>query len=80
MPNTKKIPYDDYLSANCQHELSVEEEERLSKLFQTLDVDGNGKIDVHDLSKALHQVGVHEQYAEVNNNCCKLFSKVFSFV
>ncbi|XP_011299648.1 calcium-binding mitochondrial carrier protein SCaMC-2 isoform X1 [Fopius arisanus] len=46
------------------HELPVEAEERLSKIFQQLDIDGNGRIDVHDLAQALHQVGVHKRYAE----------------
>lgn len=47
------------------HELPAQDEERLEKIFQKLDLDGNGRIDVHDLSKALHEVGVHKQYAEV---------------
>ncbi|KAF7382639.1 hypothetical protein HZH68_014749 [Vespula germanica] len=46
------------------HELPAQDEERLEKIFQKLDLDGNGRIDVHDLSKALHEVGVHKQYAE----------------
>ncbi|XP_012286684.1 calcium-binding mitochondrial carrier protein SCaMC-2 isoform X1 [Orussus abietinus] len=46
------------------HELPAQDEERLGKIFQKLDLDGKGRIDVHDLSKALHQVGVHKRYAE----------------
>ncbi|XP_076649460.1 short Calcium-binding Mitochondrial Carrier isoform X1 [Halictus rubicundus] len=46
------------------HELPAEDEERLEKIFQNLDQDGNGKIDVKDLSKALREVGVDKYYAE----------------
>nr|CAD7195465.1 unnamed protein product [Timema douglasi] len=46
------------------HELSQEEEERLGNLFKSLDVDGNGKIDIHDLSVALKEFGVHHTYAQ----------------
>lgn len=47
------------------HELPLEDEERLEKIFKTLDVNGNGKIDIHDLSLALKEFGVHHRYAEV---------------
>ncbi|XP_014603482.1 PREDICTED: calcium-binding mitochondrial carrier protein SCaMC-2 isoform X1 [Polistes canadensis] len=46
------------------HELPAQDEERLENIFKKLDLDGNGRIDVHDLSKALHEVGVHKRYAE----------------
>lgn len=45
--------------------LPHEDEERLEKVFAKLDLDGNGKIDIHDLSVALKQLGVHHHYAEV---------------
>lgn len=51
--------------AHYLHELPAQDEERLGKLFQSLDLDGNGRIDVHDLSKALFKAGVHERYAQV---------------
>ncbi|RZF34028.1 hypothetical protein LSTR_LSTR017474 [Laodelphax striatellus] len=47
------------------HELPAEDEERLEKIFKSLDVDGNGKIDIHDLSVALKDFGVHHKYAQV---------------
>lgn len=50
------------------HELPIEEEERLGNLFKQLDVDGNGKIDIHDLSVALKDSGVHQRYAQVMSN------------
>ncbi|XP_055702647.1 calcium-binding mitochondrial carrier protein SCaMC-3 isoform X1 [Phlebotomus papatasi] len=46
------------------HELPQAEEERLEKLFNSLDKDGNGKIDIHDLSEALKDSGLARQYAE----------------
>ncbi|KAK7867010.1 hypothetical protein R5R35_006873 [Gryllus longicercus] len=46
------------------HELPLEDEERLENLFRSLDIDGNGKIDIHDLSKALCDTGVHHKYAQ----------------
>lgn len=48
------------------HELPQEDEERLAKLFKHLDRDGNGKIDIHDLSEALREFGLSSVYAEVN--------------
>lgn len=49
------------------HELSQADEERLEKLFNTLDKDGNGRIDIHDLSDALKEAGLCHSYAEVRN-------------
>ncbi|XP_018573454.1 calcium-binding mitochondrial carrier protein SCaMC-2 isoform X1 [Anoplophora glabripennis] len=46
------------------HELPQEDEERLGKLFTRLDKNGNGRIDIHDLSAALREHGVHHGYAE----------------
>lgn len=48
------------------HELPKCDEERLEKLFNQLDRDGNGKIDIHDLSEELKKFGLSHQYAEVN--------------
>lgn len=64
------------LPPHYMHELPAQAEERLEKLFQSLDLDGNGKIDVHDLSKALHEAGVHKHYAEVFF-CAILLTLVF---
>ncbi|KAK7583790.1 hypothetical protein V9T40_004753 [Parthenolecanium corni] len=49
----------DYLQS-----LLHEDEERLSKLFNRLDLDGNGKIDIYDLSAALKEFGVSHGDAE----------------
>ncbi|XP_025835394.1 calcium-binding mitochondrial carrier protein SCaMC-2-like [Agrilus planipennis] len=46
------------------HELPQEDEERLEKLFCKLDKDGNGKIDISDLSSALKEFGINLHYAE----------------
>lgn len=45
-------------------ELPSEDEERLGNIFKSLDVDGNGKIDIHDLSVALQEFGLHHKYAQ----------------
>lgn len=41
------------------HELSSEEETRYSELFDKLDVDGDGRINVGDLQEGLVRLGVH---------------------
>ncbi|XP_014788605.1 calcium-binding mitochondrial carrier protein SCaMC-2 [Octopus bimaculoides] len=43
---------------NTHHELSREEKEKLSALFNRLDVNKDGSIDIHDLSAALSQMEV----------------------
>ncbi|XP_037939517.1 calcium-binding mitochondrial carrier protein SCaMC-2 isoform X2 [Teleopsis dalmanni] len=45
-------------------ELPHEDEERLEKLFKSLDRDGDGRIDIHDLSEALREFGLSSVYAE----------------
>jgi Ca2+-binding EF-hand superfamily protein len=47
------------------HELAAEDEERLEKLFNKLDVDGNGRIDIHDLSASLKEFGLNPEHAKV---------------
>ncbi|KAF6202023.1 hypothetical protein GE061_004419 [Apolygus lucorum] len=46
------------------HDVPHEDEERLENLFKSLDVDGNGRIDIHDLSEALRNFGVAHEYAQ----------------
>ena len=41
------------------------DEDRWAKIFSQLDRNGNGRIDVHDLSAALKDFGMSHQYAEV---------------
>lgn len=48
------------------YELPQADEERLERLFKKLDRDNNGRIDIHDLSEALREVGMCHTYAEVN--------------
>ncbi|XP_036338124.1 calcium-binding mitochondrial carrier protein SCaMC-3 isoform X2 [Rhagoletis pomonella] len=50
--------------AQVATELPQEDEERLEKLFKRLDRDGNGRIDIHDLSEALREFGLSSVYAE----------------
>lgn len=47
------------------HELPQKEEERLESLFKRLDIDGNGRIDIRDLTQSLNDTGVHQGYAQV---------------
>lgn len=47
------------------HELPQEDEERLEKIFNNLDLDRDGKIDIHDLSVALKDFGVSQRDAQV---------------
>ncbi|XP_055538928.1 calcium-binding mitochondrial carrier protein SCaMC-2 isoform X4 [Wyeomyia smithii] len=53
-----------YPAVHYLHELPQADEERLEKIFNKLDRDGNGRIDIHDLSAALKEFGLSHQYAE----------------
>ncbi|CAH1966306.1 unnamed protein product [Acanthoscelides obtectus] len=66
MPHRTKIDDDSIPKhpPHYLHELPQEDEERLEKLFSLLDKNGNGRIDIHDLSAALREHGVHHGYAE----------------
>lgn len=57
--------------AQLPTELPHEDEERLGNLFNRLDRDGNGRIDIHDLSEALREFGLSSVYAEVIFFCLK---------
>ena len=50
------------------HEITEEEEKRYADLFEKLDVDGDGRIDVDDLQEGLVRLGVHmvPNHAEVS--------------
>jgi solute carrier family 25 (mitochondrial phosphate transporter), member 23/24/25/41 len=50
------------------HELAADDEERLEKLFKKLDVDGNGRIDIHDLSVSLKEFGLNPEHAKVREH------------
>lgn len=60
-PDSKSMPPVHYV-----HELPHADEERLERLFKTLDRDSNGRIDIHDLSAALKDIGLSDSYAEVS--------------
>lgn len=55
--NTESIMPTHYL-----HELPNEDELNLAKLFESLDMDKNGEVDVLDLSSSLHD----KEYAQVS--------------
>lgn len=61
MRRTKNEQEPSYIT---RHDLPCEDEVRLEKTFEALDLDGNGKIDIHDLSVALQGAGVHQHYAK----------------
>lgn len=61
MQRSKELPK---IPPHYFHELPQEDEARLEKLFIKLDKNGNGKIDIHDLSASLCEHGVHQKYAE----------------
>ena len=63
--NGTHLPQPHYL-----HELSEEDEKRLGSLFKQLDVNGDGRIDVQDLSESLRRMGVHQVpgHAEVSSS------------
>ncbi|XP_031638384.1 calcium-binding mitochondrial carrier protein SCaMC-3-like [Contarinia nasturtii] len=46
------------------HELPLAAEKRYEMLFSQLDRNGNGQIDIHDLSEALKDIHLSQQYAE----------------
>ena len=50
------------------HELPFADEQRLEALFKKLDKDSNGRIDIHDLSAALKELGLCGTYAEVSGD------------
>lgn len=65
MSNKQEEDVSKDLQPHYLNELPHEDEERLEKLFNSLDKNGNGRIDIHDLSGALREYGVHHGYAEV---------------
>ncbi|XP_077986670.1 calcium-binding mitochondrial carrier protein SCaMC-2-like [Glandiceps talaboti] len=47
-------------SVHHVHELSTEDEERFSDLFNKLDMNKDGRIDIEDLTHGLKKLGVHQ--------------------
>jgi len=43
---------------SSSHSISEADERRLEELFRKLDVNRDGRIDIHDLSEALHRLKV----------------------
>lgn len=65
----KDAPNDDDSFKNrvkYHHELSETEEARLERLFNKLDKNHDGKIDICEMSKALKESGISEKYAHVS--------------
>lgn len=72
-PQTISHNHNNYLPVHYLHELPQADEERLERLFKKLDRDGNGRIDIHDLSSALKEFGISSAYAEVSGFLCTGF-------
>lgn len=54
------------VTMNVNHvETDSEIEERLANIFKQLDRNGNGRIDIQELTAALKDLGMSHQYAEV---------------
>lgn len=51
---------------NTDMETDLEIEERLSNIFKRLDRDGNGAINIQELTSALKGAGMSTRYAEVS--------------
>lgn len=63
--NSATNPSGEILPApHYSYELPMEEEERFEKLFRQLDVNGDGRIDIIELSQSLHKHGVPENLKE----------------
>ncbi|XP_071947833.1 mitochondrial adenyl nucleotide antiporter SLC25A24-like [Antedon mediterranea] len=60
MGSNKNDPKLHDYSEITHHVMRPEEEERYSKLFSQLDTDGDGRIDVDDLTTGLHRMGIHQ--------------------
>lgn len=60
-------------SNSSVQETDSEIEERLANIFRHLDKNGNGRIDIQELTSTLKDSGVSRQYAEVSS-----FSQFFS--
>lgn len=57
-------------STQCETDLEIEK--RLANIFNRLDRNGNGRIDIQDLISALKGVGMSQQYAEVSKHRLKV--------
>jgi len=52
------MPCHQLQAATSDHRRSPADEARFCDLFKKLDVNGDGRIDIHDLSEALHRLSV----------------------
>ena len=52
------------------YDMPTEEEERFEQLFRQLDVNGDGRIDIVELSQSLHKHGVPDNLKESYATVC----------
>lgn len=55
-------------SDSSNNDSDMESEKRLANIFRQLDRNGNGRIDIQELTEALKGFGISQQYAEVSIN------------
>lgn len=53
---------------------NIESEIRLENIFKELDRNGNGRIDIQELTLALKGNGISQQYAEVGQSYIRYYS------
>ena len=58
--------------SNC-YNLSVEEQKRIATLFNQLDINQDGRIDINDLTAALHQLQVPQVPGQAQVTFCSPF-------
>lgn len=65
------IPMPHYLP-----QLPSEEEERLDKLFKQLDINGDGRIDIYDLTEAFEKLGLSHYHYHAEVNICNVYCSI----
>lgn len=65
---SSKTKEDPPVQSKTDRRIPYEDEERLEKLFKELDTNGDGRIDIHDLTQVLEKRGVPQAtgHAQVN--------------
>ena len=64
-PSSEVLPVPHY-----SYDMPTEEEERFEQLFRQLDVNGDGRIDIVELSQSLHKHGVPDNLKESYATVC----------
>lgn len=63
---TNKAQFNNPIASDRSNDDSdMESEKRLASIFEQLDRNGNGRIDIQELTMASKKLGISQQYAEV---------------